>query len=122
MIDIDFFKRVNDDYGHDVGDQVLITFSELLQQHFSNALVARLGGEEFAVFMVGFSQPEVGKRLDLFRSALENYDIVCFDKRLNITASIGVNCTKDSNLDIMLKVADEYLYQAKEGGRNLVKG
>ena len=122
MMDIDFFKRVNDDYGHDVGDQVLQAFSDLLDSHFSDALVARLGGEEFAVFMVGFSQPQVGERLESFRATLEQHEIVCGDHTLKITTSIGVNCTKDDNLDIMLKVADEFLYQAKEGGRNVVKG
>lgn len=120
MLDIDKFKSVNDTYGHDVGDEVLIAFSALLKIHFKQQLTARLGGEEFVVLFKNLPLTQVESALNIFRNELENLKINTSVGNLTITVSIGVSSEPDENLDLMLKHADEKLYLAKEQGRNRV--
>lgn len=122
MIDLDHFKRLNDQHGHDAGDEVLVSFAGLMECFFSEDLTARLGGEEFVVFMVGYSKNRVMERLDQFREALANVEIDYSNTLLSTSCSIGVNCQKQDNLDVMMKTADQNLYRAKENGRNQVSG
>jgi len=122
MLDIDHFKNINDSYGHDVGDEVLIYFSSLLLKHFSNHLVARVGGEEFVVFMTNLGNSDVTLKLEEFRAAMELAVVVCGEHSISITASIGYNCTTNNSIDTMLKTADENLYIAKTTGRNRIEG
>ncbi len=121
MLDIDFFKRVNDTYGHDVGDMVLIEFSELLAKHFRDQITARLGGEEFAIIFTGIPDSLVLKRLERFRLAIEEMIVEDEEHTIMVTTSIGVVSNQESNdLDELLLIADKLLYKAKESGRNRI--
>ncbi|WP_028768430.1 diguanylate cyclase [Shewanella fidelis] len=122
LLDIDYFKKVNDNYGHDVGDEVLIEFARRLQQSFSQHFtVARIGGEEFVVGFKGLNVEKAYTLLDSFRMQLELTPITTSKGLLNITVSTGVTeFTLDENVDALLNRADIGLYQAKQNGRNLV--
>lgn len=122
LLDIDYFKKVNDNYGHDVGDEVLIEFARRLQQSFSQHFtVARIGGEEFVVGFKGLNVEKAYTLLDSFRMQLELTPIATSKGLLNITVSTGVTeFTLDENVDALLNRADIGLYQAKQNGRNLV--
>ncbi|MDR8523426.1 diguanylate cyclase [Shewanella fidelis] len=122
LLDIDYFKKINDNYGHDVGDEVLIEFARRLQQSFSQHFtVARIGGEEFVVGFKGLNVEKAYTLLDSFRMQLELTPIATSKGLLNITVSTGVTeFTLDENVDALLNRADIGLYQAKQNGRNLV--
>lgn len=120
-VDLDFFKRVNDQYGHHVGDEVLRIFSEttrglLTQRDFA----ARLGGEEFLVVLVKTSAEEALAFSERLRQAIEDAKYPSASD-LQMTASIGLaRFRKGEILDGLLARADEALYRAKNGGRNRV--
>lgn len=123
MIDVDHFKRVNDQYGHDVGDLVLVKLAEVLKKHFrSYDVVARLGGEEFAILMPDTSFKKAYTALERLRRKIEKIEIETSKSKqtFNITVSIGLTHTHSGNksYDELLKVADQCLYQAKNNGRN----
>lgn len=125
ILDLDYFKRVNDTYGHDVGDQVLVEVARRIQQHlFPNDVVARWGGEEFVLLLSGALDPE--QQLEIIRSAIAQTPVDTSSKPLSITTSIGasINITPEQlNSDTYkkhLKAADDALYEAKESGRNQV--
>jgi diguanylate cyclase (GGDEF)-like protein len=124
MIDIDHFKRVNDSCGHDTGDQVLRHVAGMLVQHFPDQLVARLGGEEFAVLFHGTTPEAVRHQLEGFRHAVQNTPIALATDAIAITVSggIGHSGLADDTLDRLLQGADQNLYVAKEGGRNAIVG
>lgn len=121
LLDIDFFKRVNDTYGHDVGDEVLVEFASLLEhffgQHFT---VSRFGGEEFTVAFKSLNESKAFALMDKFRSQLELQPIATSKGDLFITVSTGIAALGDESLDQLLQRADKALYDAKESGRNLV--
>lgn len=120
MLDIDKFKLVNDTYGHGVGDEILIAFSDLLKKHFNEHLIARLGGEEFVVLFKDQTLNQIERDLNAFREELEGLKIPTEAGDLSITVSIGVTNQANKNLDYMLNDADEKLYLAKDQGRNRV--
>lgn len=122
MIDIDHFKQVNDTYGHDCGDEILIHFANLLNEYFDNNLVARLGGEEFSVIISHANQEQAFQLLDDFRQLIADTPALCGDESISISVSIGFNNILKESLDAMLKIADENLYHAKQNGRNQVVG
>ena len=139
FIDIDFFKQVNDKHGHQVGDAVLVRLVALMREQVrSSDIVARYGGEEFAIIL-----PETGIQLahevaERIRSQVEEQKLIFDDNTLGITVSIGLaslsqikyHMEKDKtdrldeiadSLDqLLLRKADEALYQAKQTGRNQV--
>ncbi|MBL4814241.1 MAG: diguanylate cyclase [Shewanella sp.] len=121
LLDIDFFKKVNDTYGHDVGDEVLVEFAARLKhffgQHFT---VSRFGGEEFIVAFKGLNQEKAFVLMDKFRSQLEMKPIVTSKGDMFITVSTGIAGLADDSLDGLIKRADMALYDAKKSGRNLV--
>ena len=121
MLDIDYFKSVNDTYGHDAGDEVLKAITALIQKHFStDYLAARVGGEEFCVFLDTLDKFKAASLLDDFRQEVEKISVDVGGHNIQSTISIGVtHCCEYSFDDIMIK-ADELLYDAKEGGRNVV--
>lgn len=122
MMDIDHFKQVNDNYGHDCGDIILIHFARTMSKYFADYLVARLGGEEFAVMLSDIEYKQALVLMDQFRQTIAETAIVCEKESINITVSIGANDVYKENIDAMLKLADNNLYQAKETGRNKVLG
>lgn len=120
MTDIDFFKKVNDGFGHDVGDEVLLAFSKLLQDNMRNVdLVARLGGEEFIVVMSNTALEQAVEKAEGLRSATEK---LYFDSmQRGVTASFGVVEFDDADdVETLLKHVDEAVYASKHGGRNRV--
>jgi diguanylate cyclase (GGDEF)-like protein len=122
MMDIDHFKLVNDNYGHDCGDIILIHFAQIMSEHFSGHLAARLGGEEFAVLFKDIEYQKALRLMEQFRIVIEQTPISCAKESITITVSIGANNSYEVNLDSMLKIADTNLYHAKESGRNKVIG
>lgn len=118
MLDIDFFKKINDSYGHDGGDLVLKHFAKLLGNHFAKDLCARFGGEEFAILFKSQSLSSCAGELEKFRQAVEHTKLAFEDAHITFTVSIGLVKMKSDNIDLILKNADELLYQAKESGRN----
>lgn len=122
MMDIDFFKKINDKYGHDVGDEVIKNFSSLLKQHFADDLVARLGGEEFAVVSQSAQHTRNFDHINAFRQAVADQTIQIKEHIFYYTCSIGVTSIVGKNLDEMVVHADKHLYKAKHSGRNQVSG
>ncbi len=119
MMDIDFFKKINDTYGHDQGDAVLVQVAAMLRQHFPNDLTARLGGEEFALLVKGRAG-EVLPRVETFRRAVADASLTHGATEITFTISIGVATQPGASLDDALRQADDLLYQAKNGGRNQI--
>lgn len=121
MIDIDFFKRINDEYGHDAGDRVLKGIASVLQKRFrASDVVSRIGGEEFCVLAVNMDRESVEGVFNSLREKIEETGIPTGSGAIRITVSIGV-CTEPMNdLEEMIKQADSMLYKAKESGRNRV--
>jgi diguanylate cyclase (GGDEF)-like protein len=123
MLDIDHFKSVNDTYGHDAGDAVLRHVAvEMRKSLRAGDLVARLGGEEFALFL-GDTTPESARgRLDSLRVALAQGEVTSGDRRIRITVSIGIAMSPDDGLDTqaLLLAADARLLLGKRSGRNIV--
>ncbi len=121
MCDIDSFKNVNDKYGHQAGDEVLVQFSALLDRHCRDGdLVARYGGEEFVMLCTDCDNATVTARAETIRRELETLPHPCLDNR-PITASFGVTEIQAGDTpETMLRRADRALLRAKESGRNRV--
>ncbi|MBU1293315.1 MAG: diguanylate cyclase [Gammaproteobacteria bacterium] len=120
MTDADHFKRVNDSFGHTVGDLVLQKIAKLLTvQVGDNGVVARFGGEEFTVLLPNMNADEAKNIAEMIREALEKEEM---SEGLYVTASFGVAMYKidDSHYEQVLNRADAALYKAKEQGRNRV--
>jgi len=124
-IDIDHFKKYNDNHGHDAGDTVLRAVGGCLETTFRNEDVpCRFGGEEFIVILPGATLEDAAHRAEEFRCKVEALVVRYIDKNLpTITVSLGVAAFPDAGDDpqVVLKAADEALYRAKEGGRNRVE-
>ena len=121
MIDIDFFKRINDTYGHVIGDCVLKELSNMLLTNFRKSdTVVRYGGEEILVIMPFTTLIEACEKMENFRKMVENY-LFCGKKNIHMTISIGVaELKEEKNKTEFIKKADTNLYAAKESGRNRV--
>jgi two-component system cell cycle response regulator len=124
IADLDHFKKVNDIYGHNAGDDVLKEFSRRLRDHIRPAdLACRYGGEEFVVIMPDTSQALAQQAAERLRAMVAGTPFtIGHGEQLNVTMSGGVATTfpPDDDLDAMLKRADEALYRAKRNGRNAV--
>jgi diguanylate cyclase (GGDEF)-like protein len=119
MLDIDYFKKVNDVQGHDGGDAALRHISGILSEMFPDALVARFGGEEFSILMP-FDKARAYKHLEKFRKKIETSAVVTDKYNFSYTVSIGFTDVTADDLDRMLAIADMGLYDAKNNGRNQV--
>ena len=122
MFDIDHFKRVNDTYGHGVGDLALIEFSRTVREHIRDIdILGRLGGEEFALALTG-SREQAVKTAERLRQAVSEIRIVTDLHTLHITTSVGVaHMEREDSLEQLLAMADAALYCAKQFGRNRVE-
>src|SRR6266700_338532 len=119
MFDVDHFKRVNDTYGHDVGDQVLRGIAR--EAASARMIVGRLGGEEFAVLLEGSSLEAGMQFAEGLRAKMAALAFDTQQGKLTLTCSFGVSEWKQGeNIDRLLKRADAALYEAKESGRNRV--
>jgi diguanylate cyclase len=124
FIDIDFFKKVNDDFGHLNGDIVLKELGRLLQQQSrSFDIVTRYGGEEFTVLLANCGFAEAMIAAERIRSTVENHEFTTREKKtIKITVSIGVSSYPETTAaeESLLEQADNALYSAKRSGRNRV--
>ncbi|WP_336269082.1 sensor domain-containing diguanylate cyclase [Vreelandella arctica] len=126
-IDIDHFKRINDEYGHDVGDDVLKNFTQIVSDLLRQEdLLCRVGGEEFAVLLPNTAIEQAQQVAERIRASIEEATTTVeyegTQQALNITASLGVTpvLAEEKSLKPALKRADIGLYQAKENGRNQI--
>lgn len=120
--DIDFFKKINDTYGHECGDVVLKTVAETLQRGLrGNGFAARWGGEEFLMVFQYVGAEAAENQLNTIRTEIENLRVPYGELIVKLTMSIGVTegCTA-CRIDELVKAADDRLYYAKENGRNQV--
>lgn len=122
LIDIDNFKQINDNYGHQFGDEVLIRVAHTLRHSLRNHdSIARWGGEEFLVLLTETNSDAAAIVAEKLRSTIEVLGIECGDGRLQMTISIGMHTANpEVSPDYMLYRADENLYAAKNSGRNRV--
>jgi diguanylate cyclase (GGDEF)-like protein/PAS domain S-box-containing protein len=120
MLDIDHFKKINDTYGHDVGDAALKTFSETLKTYLRKSdHFGRLGGEEFLIIAPDTTKEALQALADKLRKTISDTP---FPHIQHLTTSIGAAASHEGDTaDTLLKRADTALYQAKEAGRNQVK-
>jgi diguanylate cyclase (GGDEF)-like protein len=123
MVDLDHFKRVNDTYGHSIGDRILQEAAKVLQGQCRKVdLPARYGGEEFAIVVPEVTALEAANLAERCRSGMENVAVKVGAETIKITASFGVS---DSNgvgsSDALIELADRALFQAKDAGRNNVR-
>ncbi len=125
ILDIDRFKRINDEYGHDAGDEVIKALADLMKNSVrSSDIVCRFGGEEFVILMPEISLEEAMSFAERLRKDVERVRVKLGDGgELHFTISIGVtevNVSSENNLEPAIKRADNALYEAKRGGRNRV--
>jgi len=118
MLDIDFFKDVNDTYGHQIGDEVLISISKELQKHSRESdLIGRWGGEEFLMISPYIDAKGLQIKAEHIRNTIEKYEFSIGHK----TVSIGFSLVKEKDeVHTLIKRVDSALYEAKRGGRNRV--
>jgi diguanylate cyclase (GGDEF)-like protein len=128
MVDIDHFKRINDTYGHAVGDMALkrlvLLANELLPtvEGSDSSIFARIGGEEFVMLLPGLDQKAAELAAERFRRCVQAMIIDLPEGKLNFTVSAGVATFADGDRDFagLLSRADQALYEAKGAGRNRV--
>ena len=121
MLDIDFFKKINDDFGHSAGDACLVSFTNVIKEGLAgrNAVLGRWGGEEFAVVCYETSIEEATELAEQLRKKVEAHE---FDKTGHLTCSIGITeVTADDEFEKAFGRMDSALYRAKSDGRNNVK-
>jgi diguanylate cyclase (GGDEF)-like protein/PAS domain S-box-containing protein len=123
IVDIDFFKRVNDTYGHPAGDQVLkivaATFKPVLR---SDDILARIGGEEFGIILWGLRSRDAGALCERLRETIAALRITVGDQTLRVTVSIGLADLEDFDTEAeAFSGADQALYRAKAEGRNCLR-
>ncbi len=125
MLDIDYFKKINDSYGHKVGDDVLVAIAETLNEQIRQSdIICRFGGEEFVILLPETDLDGAMIIAEKIRVAIERFALtITPDQIIKYTASFGVsqvNNQKDSSIEELLNRADIALYQAKEEGRQRV--
>lgn len=124
MLDIDWFKKVNDNYGHNVGDYVLKELATLLSGAIrTDDSAYRTGGEEFVIILNRISEPQAINKAEEIRHIIEQYPCICDGYIFNITISCGVYhaaWVETEDVHEIMKLVDNALYEAKHSGRNRV--
>ncbi|MCS7231449.1 MAG: GGDEF domain-containing protein [Elusimicrobiota bacterium] len=123
MIDIDFFKKINDTYGHLIGDKVLVELSKLFQETIKGkGLISRWGGEEFLILLPYTDKKTAHKIAEELRKKVEDNKFYLDSFVINFTISIGISTFPEDGIDFnqIITVADSMLYEAKKLGRNKV--
>lgn len=121
LADLDYFKRINDTYGHPAGDQVLKEASATFQRMVRTYdWVGRYGGEEFLLILPGSGHVHAKQRADELRAAIQNTPMREGEHTIDLTASFGVASGFPSSHEDLIREADEALYRAKNNGRNCV--
>ena len=122
IFDIDDFKKVNDTYGHQAGDEVLKTVSKTIEESSNNEFVTvRWGGEEFVLYMPRTEEIRAFEHLEYLRKRIANTDIVYDDKKINVTVTVGMCTGSDlTDYELVIRTADDRLYYGKRNGKNCV--
>ena len=122
ICDIDFFKKVNDNYGHDIGDIVLQNIADVMITTLNkNVLVARWGGEEFLIVFSSCNGDDAYLRLERLRDNIKALKFKAGEKQFSITMTFGLTeYDFHSDIDAIIKEADEKLYMGKENGRDQI--
>jgi len=124
ITDIDFFKKINDTYGHSIGDTVLVNVAQLIKNLIScNDIIARWGGEEFLIILHNTTYEEAIKKAEILRASIENMIIKHNEVEIKLSMTLGVS-NYDNNIGIeqCISNADKTLYYGKNNGRNCVVG
>lgn len=122
MGDIDYFKDINDTYGHQSGDEVLQQISQVLSRHMEHlGFVFRWGGEEFVLIYEDMNKYDAYKHLEELQQDIKNLDIEQNGEKIHVSITFGI-CDSDQQKDInkLIKIADDYLYIGKKEGRNRI--
>lgn len=124
MSDIDFFKRVNDEYGHQAGDETLKTIARLMKTHIEHlGFVFRWGGEEFLLIYEGMEEDEAKAHLRRLQEEIRTAVIEWEDKKIQITMTFGmVDYYRGADKESLIRMADENLYTGKRQGRDRIVG
>ncbi|TMN83217.1 MULTISPECIES: GGDEF domain-containing protein [unclassified Pseudoalteromonas] len=121
LLDLDYFKQINDKFGHDVGDKVLTEIATLLRITLAKGYVFRVGGEEFAVIHSFDSKENALLAAEKLRATVEKTEFNIDGKKIKLTISVGVASHQvNSSLESIFIAADKQLYKAKRLGRNKV--
>lgn len=121
LIDVDFFKKVNDMHGHETGDSVLIEIGKLLSSKVGSDKVFRIGGEEFCILLSGKNLDQASLTAEKLRQGVQDQKFISKGDAIAVTISLGVaECEAEMSLTQALNQADEALYRAKAQGRNCV--
>lgn len=124
MIDIDYFKMINDNHGHSAGDKILINVAEILPKMTRGVdTVARIGGEEFAILLPDTNRLGTAVMAERLRAAIEQHKFHADGVDLNITVSLGIASQDAEHADTvgdLMRIADKRLYLAKDMGRNRI--
>jgi diguanylate cyclase (GGDEF)-like protein len=125
MADLDFFKKINDEYGHNAGDLVLQGFAEILRRNTrASDICGRVGGEEFVLALTHVARKDVGAVIERIRQTLEVQEFSFQGKIIHATGSFGVagfEGEKLADFASLVRHADAALYSAKQKGRNRVE-
>jgi diguanylate cyclase (GGDEF)-like protein len=122
FLDIDHFKMINDQYGHDCGDSTLVAVAKLIKENLrNNDTIFRFGGEEFVILINQMDLANAELLAKRIRIAIERNIVVYDMKPVKVTASLGVSSLRsDDSFDAFVKRADNAMYKAKRSGRNQV--
>jgi diguanylate cyclase (GGDEF)-like protein len=123
MLDIDHFKRINDRYGHPVGDQMLLLFTDTISIYLRKSdIFGRLGGEEFGIILFETGKEGAAILAEKIRRAVEEISYKRLDVEIKMTTSIGIGerIDQETDFDKLMIRADKALYDAKEAGRNRI--
>ncbi|MBR4719845.1 MAG: GGDEF domain-containing protein [Lachnospiraceae bacterium] len=120
--DIDNFKRINDSYGHDCGDEVLRHITKLIKREMMGCDICRWGGEEIIIFMKDYDLTVAKEKMEYLRKYIESNPTVFFNKRIYATITIGLEENRDiyNDPEDIIKVADERMYYGKQHGKNIL--
>ena len=124
MFDVDFFKRINDNYGHDIGDVVLKKIADIARKEMRRGdILARFGGEEFVALLPESTLEDAMMIAGRLRKNIESHPVMINNTQINFTISIGVSRLNADAADLhaLIKEADIALYRAKQNGRNQVE-
>ena len=120
--DIDDFKRVNDSYGHDAGDEVLRHITRLMRKEMQGCNICRWGGEEIVILMNDFNMDAAREKLENLRKSIETIPTVFYNKQIFVTITIGLEkyANNYKTPEEIIKVADERMYYGKQHGKNML--
>ena len=120
--DIDNFKRINDSYGHDAGDEVLRHIAAILRKEMTGCDICRWGGEEMIIMMRDYDMAVAKEKMEYVRRTIETSPTIFYNKRIPATVTIGVEERREVHKEAeeIIKIADERMYYGKQHGKNIV--